>query len=90
MTATGNSSRIDGVEGRPQSRVMTALERAFTLARSGQVSKISEILKSLRRDQYDTRQLDGPALRRQLTDLIKAARLNDRPPGPPQGGDGGV
>lgn len=57
---------------------MTALERAFQLAKSGQVSTITEMVKSLRRDRYDTRQIEGPALRRQLTSLIKAARLDDR------------
>ncbi len=74
MTAPGHSTRLDGAEGRRSAPVMTALERAFALARSGEVSKISEIVESLRRDRYDTRQLEGPALRRQLTDLIKAAR----------------
>jgi len=57
---------------------MTALERAFQLARSGQVSTITEIVGSLRRDRYDTRQIEGPALRRQLMTLIRAARLADR------------
>lgn len=57
---------------------MTALERAFQLARSGQVSTITEIVGSLRRDRYDTRQIEGPALKRQLMNLIKAARLDDR------------
>ncbi len=57
---------------------MTALERAFQLARSGQVSTITEIVGSLKRDRYDTRQIEGPALKRQLMNLIKAARLEDR------------
>ena len=62
---------------------MTALERAFQLARSGQVSTITEIIGSLSRDRYDTRQIQGPALRRQLMDLIRAARLDDiNAPGP--------
>jgi hypothetical protein len=53
---------------------LTALERAFHLARSGEVSTITEIVGSLRRDGYSTNQLDGPALRRQLKGLIMAAR----------------
>jgi len=57
---------------------MTALERAFQLARSGRVSTITEISGSLRRERYDTRQIEGPALRRQLMKLMKAARLEDR------------
>ena len=35
---------------------MTALERAFQLARSGQVSTVEEIKTSLRRDGYFTNQ----------------------------------
>lgn len=86
MTVKGYPVGVDGADGRRPSRVMTALERAFELARSGQVSKVSEIVELLRRDRYDTRQLDGPALRRQLTDLIKAARLNDMPSAPTRSG----
>jgi len=56
---------------------MTALERAFQLARSGQLSTITEIVGSLRRDGYSAEQIQGPALRRQLTNLIRAARLQD-------------
>jgi hypothetical protein len=57
---------------------MTALERAFQLARSGKVSTITEIVGSLRSDRYDTRQIEGPALKRQLMDLIRAARPVDK------------
>jgi hypothetical protein len=53
---------------------MTALERAFQLARSGQVSGLSEIVKALSREGYSANQIEGPALRRQLTGLIEAAR----------------
>jgi hypothetical protein len=53
---------------------LTALERAFQLARSGQVSTITEIVGSLRRDGYSTNQIDGPALKRQLRNLITVAR----------------
>ncbi len=53
---------------------LTALERAFQLARSGRVATITELLQALRRDRYDTQQVQGPTLRRQLTALIKAAR----------------
>ena len=56
---------------------MTALERAFQLARSGQVSTVSEIKTSLARDGYSINQLDGPSLRRQLAGLISASRLDD-------------
>ena len=56
---------------------MTALERAFQLARSGEVSTITEIKGSLSRDGYSADQVDGPTLRRQLMDLIKASRLDE-------------
>jgi len=59
---------------------MTALERAFQLAKSGRVATFTEIVHSLRRDRYDIHQLQGPALRRQLTALIKAARMDGRAP----------
>ena len=53
---------------------MTALEKAFQMARSGEVASNSEIVDSLKRHGYDTGQMQGPALRRQLTALIRAAR----------------
>jgi hypothetical protein len=54
-------------------RKVTALERAFQLARSGKVPTVAAIEESLRRDGYDVRQVEGPTLRRQLVELIKAA-----------------
>jgi hypothetical protein len=56
---------------------VTTLERAFQLARSGQVSGLAEIVKALRREGYSPDQRQGRALRRQLADLIKAARERD-------------
>ena len=53
---------------------MTALERAFQLARSGEVSALSEIRRTLHREGYSGNQIEGPTLKRQLTGLIKAAR----------------
>lgn len=53
---------------------MTALERAFQLARSGRVAGLTDIVTSLKRDGYSASQLEGPLLKRQLADLIKAAR----------------
>ena len=61
---------------------MTALERAFQLARSGQVSTVSEIKASLSRDGYSANQLDGPSLRRQLTGLTAGGLTRSRPTGP--------
>jgi hypothetical protein len=53
---------------------MTALERAFQLARSGRVAGLTDIISSLKRDGYSTNQIEGRVLKRQLADLIKAAR----------------
>jgi hypothetical protein len=53
---------------------MTALERAFQLARSGTVAGLTEIVSSLNREGYSANQIEGRLLKRQLADLIKAAR----------------
>jgi hypothetical protein len=53
---------------------MSALERAFQLAKSGQVAGLSEIAASLNREGYSASQIEGPVLKRQLAALIKAAR----------------
>ena len=53
---------------------MTTLERAFQLARSGRVAALTDIITSLKRDGYSSDQIEGPLLKRQLVDLIKAAR----------------
>ena len=53
---------------------MTALERAFQLARSGNVASLTEIVSSLNREGYSGNQVEGRVLKRQLADLIKAAR----------------
>jgi hypothetical protein len=57
---------------------MTALERAFQLARSGQVSGLSEIAEALKGEGYSANQIEGPSLRRQLTGLIDTARARER------------
>jgi hypothetical protein len=56
---------------------VTALERAFQLARSGKVSGLRELVKMLTGEGYSAHQIEGPALKRQLADLIKAARKVD-------------
>ena len=53
---------------------VTALERAFQLARSGKVSGLSDIRKVLNREGYSENQVDGRTLKRQLTGLIETAR----------------
>lgn len=61
---------------------MTALERAFQLARSGRVAGLSEIVTSLNREGYSASQIEGRLLKRQLADLIKAARNGGASPAP--------
>jgi hypothetical protein len=54
---------------------ITALERAFQLAKSGGVVGISDIKARLRREGYDERAVDGgPSLTSQLRGIIKIAR----------------
>ena len=52
---------------------LTVLERAFELARSGKCLNVSEILKRLKSERYDIRQLEGVALKKQLMALIEEA-----------------
>jgi len=68
-------------------RKISALERAFQLARSGRVAKVDDIRKQLKQEGYNESAVDGgPSLQSQLRELIKAAHLrpgaldeNDRP-----------
>jgi hypothetical protein len=53
---------------------MTALERAFDLARSGGCASLAEILKRLRHEGYASHQIEGPHLRKQLARLIEKAK----------------
>jgi hypothetical protein len=49
---------------------------SFQLARSGRVAALTNIITSLKRDGYSASQIEGPLLKRQLADLIKATRAN--------------
>ena len=53
---------------------ITSLERAFQIAKSGDVTNLSELKAALRREAYDLDQVQGHALRQQLRAVIKAAR----------------
>jgi hypothetical protein len=53
---------------------LTPLERAFALARTGDYAGVSEIRNQLQAEGYETRQLEGPALLKQLRALCDAAR----------------
>lgn len=56
---------------------MLTLERAFALARSGEYQTAKQISKRLRAEGYDWKQIEGPALLRQLRALMEAARPRD-------------
>lgn len=51
---------------------MSALERAFHLARSGRVRDVEDLITSLQRDGYATGPIEEPILKRKLRDWIKA------------------
>jgi hypothetical protein len=54
---------------------VSSLERAFQLARSGQVASIDDIKKRLKREGYEEKAVDGgPLLAGQLKKLIFEAR----------------
>jgi DUF1009 family protein len=53
---------------------VSAIERAFQLARSSSVRDVAEIIKALDREGYNSRVVEGKVIRVQLRDLIKAAR----------------
>jgi hypothetical protein len=53
---------------------ISALERAFQLARSGRPAGIRDIRTQLKREGYDDRAVEGPSLTLQLRNLIKVSR----------------
>ncbi len=53
---------------------MTALERAFQMARSGEYASIAEIKKQLQAEGFSAAQVTGRVLSRQLRELIKVAQ----------------
>jgi hypothetical protein len=55
---------------------VSALERAFQIARSGQVSTTDDIRKILKGERYEANDFFvGPSLSSQLKELIKTAQL---------------
>jgi hypothetical protein len=60
---------------------VSALERAFQLARSGRIATVDDIKKQLRQEGYVvSSEYDGSSLRSQLRNLIKAAHLEPSAP----------
>jgi hypothetical protein len=62
---------------------VTALERAFQLARSGECGTVQVIRERLKREGYSTMQIVGYSLTRQLRGLIAAARESGPKPTEP-------
>jgi hypothetical protein len=58
---------------------VTALERAFQLARSGHMATVEDIRKRLKQEGYDERTVadGGRSLTTQLRGLMRAAGVND-------------
>jgi hypothetical protein len=53
---------------------ITALERAFELAHTGKYRSTTELRAVLKTEGYSTSQIDGPALGRQLRNIMRASR----------------
>jgi hypothetical protein len=53
---------------------ITAIERAFQLAKSGSYASVQEIKKRLSAEGYPLSHITGRTLSKQLVELIKAAR----------------
>jgi arginine repressor len=51
---------------------VTPLERAFELARSGEFSNVAEIKKRLQREGFETAQVTGATLTKQLNEIMRA------------------
>jgi hypothetical protein len=52
----------------------TELERAFTLARSGDYEGLDAVRKQLKAEGYSGHQIEGPTLVRQLRELCLASK----------------
>jgi hypothetical protein len=53
---------------------VTALERAFQIAKSGDCKSVADLKKQLQKEGYSLDKVSGWTLSKQLTALIKAAR----------------
>ena len=69
------SSPFAGLAKDRKSMVQTKipLERAFELARSGKFANVADLRSQLGKEGYQTEQLSGGSLLRQLREIIKAA-----------------
>lgn len=53
---------------------VTAIERAFQMAKSGEFASVADIRKQLKLEGYTVEHITGRALSKQLAGLIRAAR----------------
>ena len=68
---------------------ITAIERAFEIARSGVARNVDEIKKRLRDEGYDQDQLYGKALTRQLMEIARRAQVESKLKNTPPSGRAG-
>jgi hypothetical protein len=57
----------------------TTLERAFELALSGEIANMRDLRQQLKSEGYSASQLEGPALVKQLRQMIRGAALDGEP-----------
>jgi hypothetical protein len=60
---------------------LTALERAFELAKSGDCASVADLRKRLKGEGYSLQKIVGRSLSRQLEMLIKASATENRASG---------
>jgi hypothetical protein len=56
---------------------LSAIERAFQIARSGHAPSVRDIKDALLKEGYPPGQIEGPSLSRQLMTIITVAREKD-------------
>ena len=55
----------------------TSLERAFDMAKTRPYADLAALMRDLKQEGYDQRQIEGPQLKKQLSELIRSTRAND-------------
>jgi hypothetical protein len=68
----GAGVRLRKSSGEPGA--VSALERAFQLARSGSLGNVAQIKEAMDREGFDSQQIEVPQIRRQLRYLIREVR----------------
>lgn len=52
---------------------VTTIERAFELAHSGEYTELEAIVRALKTEGYDDRQIEGKQLRKELREKMRSA-----------------